>query len=64
MNKFARFSLVPAGLVALAGSVHAAVPEAVTEAVTDMKADGLTVAGLVLAAVIAIYAVKFIRKGL
>lgn len=59
-----RFALVPAALLTAMGSVQAAVPEAVTTAVTEMKADGLTVAGAVLAAVIAIYAVKFIRKGL
>lgn len=46
------------------GSAFAAVPADVTTALTDMKADGLTVAGVVLVAIIAIAAVKFIRKGL
>lgn len=45
-------------------SAFAAVPEAVTTALTDMKADALTVAGVVLVAIIAVAAVKFIRKGL
>lgn len=46
------------------GSAFAAVPVEVTTAITDMKADGLVVAGAVLVAIIAIAAVKFIRKGL
>jgi hypothetical protein len=44
--------------------VFAAVPADVTTAITDMKADGLTVAAAVLVAVIAVAAIKFIRKGL
>ena len=38
------------GALALASQVHAAVPADVTTALTDMKADALTVAGLVLVA--------------
>lgn len=45
-------------------SAFAAVPADVTTALTDMKADGLTVAAVVLVAIIAIAAVKFIRRGL
>lgn len=45
-------------------SAFAAVPADVTTALTDMKADALTVAGVVLVAIIAVAAVKFIRKGL
>ena len=48
----------------LAGSTFAAVPEEVTDAIGDMKTDGLVVASAVLVAIIAIAAVKFIRKGL
>jgi len=62
MNK--RFSLVLAPLALLASQVHAAVPADVTTAITDMKADGLTVATAVLVAVIAVSAVKFIRRGI
>lgn len=54
----------PAVLVLSAGSAMAAVPTEVTSALTDMKADALTVAGVVLVAIIAVAAVKFIRKGL
>lgn len=46
------------------GSAMAAVPTEVSTALTDMKADALTVAGIVLVAIIAVAAIKFIRKGL
>jgi len=36
----------------------------VTTALTALQADALTVAGFVLAATVAVYAFKFIRKGL
>lgn len=62
MNK--RFALLAAPALVLASQVQAAVPADVTTAINDMKADGLTVATAVLVAVIAIAAVKFIRKGL
>jgi len=72
MNKFARF-VKPgkAKLAALAASAataltsaHAAVPAEVTTALEDLSSDAVTVAGVVLAAVVAVYAIKFIRKGL
>lgn len=56
--------LAVTSLLAGAGSAMAAVPSDVTTALSDMKADGLTVAGAVLVAIIVIAAVKFIRKGL
>lgn len=62
MNKI-RFALVPAALFAAAGSAFAEVPAEVTTALADMKADGLVVAGAVLVAIIAIAAIKFIRRG-
>lgn len=60
----ARAVAVVAAVAGAAGSASAAVPAEVTTALADMKADGLVVAGAVLVAVIAIAAVKFIRKGL
>lgn len=45
-------------------SAFAAVPTEVTTALDAMKADALVVAGVVLVAIIAVAAVKFIRKGL
>lgn len=51
-------------LLTAAGSAMAAVPAEVTDALADMKADALVVAGAVLVAIIAVAAIKFIRKGL
>ena len=64
MNRIqTRLALVPAAVLATAGSAFAAVPADVTTALTDMKADALTVAGLVIVALIAVMAFKFMRKG-
>lgn len=62
MNK--RFASAVAIGMGAASSTFAAVPADVTTALTDMKADALVVAGVVLVALIAVAAVKFIRKGL
>ena len=52
-------------LVSLAfTSAHAAVPVNVSTALDALQADALTVAGIILAAIVAVYAFKFIRKGL
>ena len=64
MKKALFVRLAAMSLVATAGSAMAAVPPEVTTAIGDMKTDGLVVAGAVLVAIIAIAAVKFIRKGL
>ena len=53
-----------AGALALAGSAHAAVPEAVTTAIEAAGADGITVATAVLVAIVGIWAFKLIRRGL
>jgi len=58
-----RLALIPAAVLASAGSAFAAVPADVTTALTDMKSDALTVAGLVIVALIAVMAFKFMRKG-
>jgi len=63
MNKFARVGLV-SGASLLASQAFASVPAEVTTALADMKADGITVATAVLVAVIALAAIKFIRRGL
>lgn len=64
--KFTKVWRIPmgTGLVVGAGSAMAEVPAAVTTALTALQADALTVAGIVLAAIVAVYAFKFIRKGL
>lgn len=59
-----KLSLVLSGLVASTGTALAAVPADVTTALTDAKADGIAVAGLVLIAVIAMYAFKLMRRGI
>lgn len=61
-----------AGRVALVGGVAAAgvtsamaaVPAEVTSALASIGADALTVAGVVLVAIIGLFAFKFLRKGL
>jgi hypothetical protein len=55
---------VPAVLLALAGSAMAAVPADVTTALSTIGADALTVAGVVLIAIISLFAFKFLRRGL
>lgn len=60
--KGAALAVVPAITLA-ASNVYADVPTDVTTALADMKADALTVAGLVLVAIIAVAAFKFMRKG-
>lgn len=47
---------------AATGSVFAAVPVAVTTAIDGMATDGAVIAGAVLVAIIAIVAIKFLRK--
>lgn len=66
MTKFVktRLALIPAAVLAASGSAMAAVPANVQTALDALSADALTVAGIVLAAVVAVYAFKFIRKGL
>lgn len=59
-----RLLAIPAVVLATTGSAMAEVPAAVTTALTALQADALTVAGIVLAAIVAVYAFKFIRKGL
>lgn len=58
-----RLAAIPSVVAASAGSALAAVPVDVSTELTTMKADALTVAGLVLVALIAVMAFKFMRKG-
>jgi hypothetical protein len=64
MNKFLRVSAIGATLATIGGYASAAVPAVVTTALENLSTDALTVAGVVLAAIVAVYAFKFIRKGL
>lgn len=58
-----RLALIPAAALVGAAQVHAAVPSEVTDALGEMKTDALAVAALVLVAIIAVAAFKFMRKG-
>ncbi len=58
------FAPVLAAGTLLAASAHAAIPAEVDTALENLSTDALTVAGIVLAAIVAVYAFKFIRKGL
>lgn len=63
MNKtFSRLGAL--SLLSAAGTAMAEVPAEVTTAIASMKTDALVVAGAVLVAIIAVAAIKFIRKGL
>lgn len=69
MNKFARVFRSPRAAlasVALAasGASHAALDSAITTSLSTAQADGITLGGLVLAAIIAIWAFKLIRRAL
>lgn len=59
MNKILASAAV---LAASVGSVFAAVPADVTTAISDMKADAIVVGGAVTVAIIALAAIKFLRK--
>jgi hypothetical protein len=63
MNRIRNWGAATVATLGFAGSALAAVPTDVTSALTDMKADALSVAGLVLVAIIAVTAFKFMRKG-
>ena len=62
MTKFLSVGFVLAS--SFVGSAFAAVPPEVTSAIADMKTDGLVVASAVLVAVIAIAAIKFLRRAM
>ena len=69
MNKFSRVisksrNLAALGLASVTAAANAAVPATVTTAITEMQTDAVVIAGLVLVAIIAVMAVKFLRKGM
>jgi hypothetical protein len=59
-----RLAMIPAAVAAGVSPVYAAVPTEVTTALSTIQADALTVAGVVLVAIIAVFAFKFLRKGI
>lgn len=60
----ARVAAVPALAVVAMGNAHAVLPTEVETNLASLSTDALKVAGIVLAAIVAVYAFKFIRKGL
>lgn len=65
MKNFKRVGLASVAMMSVtAGSAFAALPEGVTEALETAKTDGVAMAGIVLAVIIAIAAFKFIRRAL
>ncbi len=64
MRKFKQAAKYGVGLLSVAvGSAHAALPAEVTTAMTDMKTDGLAVAGAFLLATIVIAALLVAKRG-
>ncbi|MFG0609405.1 major capsid protein [Delftia sp. WSY_14] len=59
-----RVAAVPAVAIMAMGNAHAVLPTEVETALGSLSTDALKVAGIVLAAIVAVYAFKFIRKGL
>lgn len=53
---------IPAALIGV--SAYAAVPEAVTQSITTAQSDALTIGGAVLAAIVAVWALKLARRAL
>lgn len=53
-----------AALAAFSVAAYAAVPADVTSAIAEMKTDAVAVAVAVTVAIIAVMAIKFIRKGM
>lgn len=62
MNKIRNWG--SASLATVSGAAMAAVPADVTSALASIQEDALTVAGVVLLAIVAVFAFKFLRKGL
>lgn len=59
-----RLAAIPAFVAATTGSAMAALPANVTGSLTNLSADSLEIAGIVLAAIVAVFAFKFMRRGL
>ncbi|EKZ97633.1 hypothetical protein D769_19288 [Cupriavidus sp. HMR-1] len=63
-GKKAKMAALGAISMAAAGSAMADVPAAITTSITQAQADGVTVAGLVITAIVAIWAFKLMRRAL
>lgn len=63
LHTIRRFS-VGSALAGAAAGANAALPEGVNTAITGAQTDGATVGGMILAAIIVIFAFKLIRRAL
>lgn len=61
-NVALKFAAVPASVLALAGQANAALPEGAAAAITAYQTDVTTAIGLMIAAGIAIYAVRALGR--
>jgi len=52
----------PGALLLLPSLSHAAVPVAISDAMDTMQADGVTIATAFVVAVLAVFAIKFLRR--
>lgn len=64
LRRFAKPAALSAGALALSGRVMAEIPTEVTTATTGIKTDGVTIATAILVAIVAVFAIKFLRRGL
>ena len=62
MKNVSRFAL--GSLAVLSASAHATIPAGVQTAIDSVGTNALAVAGTILVAIVGVYALKFIRKGL
>lgn len=58
-----RLAALSAAAATGTGSVMAAVPAAVSTGIADLGVDGATIATAILVAIVAVFAIKFLRKG-
>lgn len=63
-SNLVRLASVGTGLLGAAAAAHAELPAGVSSAIDGAKADGATVGGMILAAIIIIFAFKLIRRAL
>lgn len=64
LRRFAKPAALSAGVLALSTRVMAEIPAAVTTDTAAIKTDGVTIATAILVAIVAVFAIKFLRRGL
>ncbi len=64
LRRFAKPSALSAGALALSTRAMAEIPAEVTTNTSAIKTDGVTIATAILVAIVAVFAIKFLRRGL